>query len=447
MAFESLSDKFQGIFKGIRGHKVLTEENINDVIKEIRIALLDADVNYEVASEFVDTLAKEAVGQQVFKKLSPGETMIKITYDALVKLLGDGDNDVCFNIAKPTVIMLVGLQGTGKTTAIAKLANLYQKVNKKKVLLVAGDIYRPAAIEQLNTLAGQTQTDIYIDRNEKDVAKIAKAAYQKALDEKYDVVLIDTAGRLEIDDVLMDELVRIEKAVPLDEELLLVDAMVGQNAVNVAKTFHEKVRLTGIIMSKLDGDARGGAALSIKRMTGLPIKYASVGEKISDLENFHPEGMANRILGQGDIIGVIEEIQNNIDEAQAMKTSKRLMNGLFDLTDMLSILKQMKKFSMSKLLRMIPGMPKFSDEDIKKLEVELKRVETIINSMTIQERKKPEIIKQNRKMRIAKGSGMKEKDVSLVLDKYFEMSKQMKSMKNGQMNPAALSQMMKNIRK
>lgn len=447
MAFESLTEKFTNIFKRIKGNRTLTEDNMNEVINEIRVALLDADVNYDVANEFIENVREQAIGRKVFQNLSPAETMIKITYDELTKLLGSGDNDVCFNINKPTVIMLVGLQGTGKTTAIAKLASLYTKQNKKRVLIAACDIYRPAAIDQLVTLANSIDVDVYVDRDTKKVANIANAAYNKALAEKYDVLLIDTAGRLEIDDKLMDELNQIEKAVPLDEELLLVDAMVGQNAVNVANTFHSKVKLTGIIMSKLDGDARGGAALSIKKMTNLPIKYASIGEKVTDLENFHPDGMASRILGQGDIIGVIEQIQATIDEQQIMKTNKRIMNGIFDMTDMLAILKQIKKFSMSRFLRLIPGMPKMSDEDIERLQTELKRVETCINSMTIKERKKPELIKQNRRARIAKGSGLKEKDVVKVLDKFDLMAKQMKQYKNGNMNPQMLQQMMNQVKK
>lgn len=447
MAFESLTERFSSIFKKIRGNRTLTEDNMNSVINEIRIALLDADVNYDVANDFIENVRKEAVGRKVYQNLSPGETLIKITYDELTKLLGSGDNDVCFNIGKPTCIMLVGLQGTGKTTAIAKLANLYTKQNKKKVLIVAGDVYRPAAIDQLETLAKSINVDTFIDRNSRDVPSIVNRAYNLALTEKYDVLLIDTAGRLEIDEKLMDELAKIEKAVPLDEELLLVDAMTGQNAVNVANTFHSKVKLTGIIMSKLDGDARGGAALSIKSMTNLPIKYASIGEKVGDLENFHPDGMASRILGQGDIIGVIEQIQTNIDEQQVQKTSKRIMNGIFDMTDMLSILKQMKKFSMSRILRLIPGMPKVSDEQIQQIQVELKRVETCINSMTIKERKNPQLIKQNRKARISKGSGLSQKEVQMVLDKFEIMAKQMKQMKNGNMNPVMLSQMMGQMKK
>lgn len=442
MAFDSLSSKLSSIFKTFKGKGTLSEQNMQEMLKEIRLALLDADVNYEVASQFVEDVKNEAIGQKVLSKLSPNETLIKITHDALKKLLGDGDNDVCFNIGKPTVLMLVGLQGTGKTTAICKLANHYKKVNKKKVLIVAGDIYRPAAIDQLVTLASQAEIEVFVDREDKDVPNIVKRAYDKARNDKYDVLLIDTAGRLEIDEVLMKELQNVEKAVPIDEELLVVDAMVGQNAVNVANTFNKEVRLTGIIMSKLDGDARGGAALSIRKMTNLPIKYASVGEKITDLENFHPDGMASRILGQGDIIGVIEEIQNNIDEDQAQKTSKRIMNGVFDMTDMLSFLKQTKKISMSKILRLIPGVPKLSDEDVHKLEAELKKVETIINSMTLAERKKPEIIKQNRRARIARGCGLREKDVTLVLERFETMKKQMKSMKGGNVNPMMLNQMM-----
>ncbi|CDA37709.1 signal recognition particle protein [Clostridium sp. CAG:568] len=430
MAFENLTDKLSGIFKKLKGQATLTEKNMDDAFKEVRIALLDADVNYDVVNQFMDEVKSEAIGQKVLTKLSPGQQLIKIVHDKLEALLGGGDNDVTFNSGKPTVIMMVGLQGTGKTTTAGKLANLYKTKMKKKVLLCADDTQRPAAIDQLKTLADSIEVDCYIDRIGTKPPLIAKAAFDKARNEKYDVLIIDTAGRLQIDEPLMDELKEIQKIIPVDETLLLVDAMSGQDAVNVATTFNKEIPLTGLVMSKLDGDARGGAALSIRKMTGVPIKYAGVGEKIEDLENFHPDRMADRILGMGDVLTLIEDIQAKIDEKQTEKTSRRLMNGQFDLNDLLSVMKQMKKLgSLSKILGMIPGMPKISQEQMDFIQTELRNYEIIINSMTPQERKKPEIIKASRKSRIVKGCGLSNQEINRLLNRYDAMKKQLPQMK------------------
>lgn len=430
MAFENLTDKLAGIFKKIRGQATLTEKNMDDALKEVRIALLDADVNYDVVNEFIDEVRNEAVGQKVLTKLSPGQQLIKIVHDKLEALLGGGDNDVTFNSGKPTIIMMVGLQGTGKTTTAGKLANLYKTKMHKNVLLCADDTQRPAAIDQLQTLADSIGVDCYVDRTGTRTPLIAKAAYEKAKVEKRDVLIIDTAGRLQIDEPLMAELKEIQKTIPVDETLLLVDAMSGQDAVNVATTFNKEIPLTGLVMSKLDGDARGGAALSIRKMTGVPIKYAGVGEKIEDLENFHPDRMADRILGMGDVLTLIEEIQAKVDEKQTEKTSNRLMNGQFDLNDLLSVMKQMKKLgSFSKILGMIPGMPKITPEQMAFIEQELHNYEIIINSMTPQERKKPEIIKGSRKNRIIKGCGLGNQEVNRLLNRYDAMKKQLPQMK------------------
>lgn len=443
MAFENLTDKLSEIFKKIKGQANLTESNMEDALKEVRLALLDADVNYDVVNSFIDEVQKEAVGQKVLTKLSPGQQLIKIVHEKLEALLGGGDNDVTFNAGKPTVIMMVGLQGTGKTTTAGKLALLYKSKMNKKVLLCADDTQRPAAIDQLKTLADSISVDCYVDRTGTKPPLIALDSYKKAKEEKYDVLILDTAGRLQIDEPLMAELKEIQKIVPVDETLLLVDSMSGQDAVNVATTFNKEIKVTGLVMSKLDGDARGGASLSIRKMTGIPIKYAGVGEKVEDIENFHPDRMADRILGMGDVLTLIEDIKSKIDEKQTEKTSKRLMNGQFDLNDLLSVMKQMKKLgSFSKILGMIPGLPKISNEQMSFIESELKNYEIIINSMTPQERKKPEIIKGSRKNRIINGCGLSNQEVNRLLNRYDAMKKQLPQMK-GVMQMSKMANMMK----
>lgn len=442
MAFENLTDRFQRIFKKIRGQATLTDRNMDDALEEVRLALLDADVNYQVAKDFIAEVRTEALGQQVLTKLSPGQQLIKIVHDRLEALLGGGSNDVTFNSGKPTVILVVGLQGTGKTTTVGKLARLYKTKYGKKVLVCADDTQRPAAIDQLETIAGQVGVDSYADRTGTPTPLIAKAAYEKAWKENYGVLLIDTAGRLQIDRPLMAELKEIQAAVPADETLLLVDAMSGQDAVNVAQAFNREIPLTGLVMSKLDGDARGGAALSIRKMTGVPIKYAGIGEKLEDLENFHPDRMADRILGMGDVLTLIEDIQAKVDEKQTAKTSKRLLSGQFDLNDMLSVMKQIKKLgSLSKILRMIPGLPRIPDEQISTVERELRHFEIIIDSMTMAERKKPEIVKGSRKDRIMSGSGTDAVEVNRLLKRYDAMKKQLPQMR-GMMQMGQMADML-----
>lgn len=436
MAFESLGNRLSGIFKKIKGQATLTEKNMDDMLQEVKKALLEADVNYTVVSSFIEEIKEEAIGQKVLSKVSPGEMVVKIVYDKMEKLLGEGDNDICFNMTgKPTVIMMVGLQGTGKTTSAAKLANLFQTKNKKKVLLGALDIYRPAAVEQLTNLGKKCDpiVDTYSDLNKSPV-DIAKDAYQKALNEHYDILILDTAGRLEIDEKLMKELQDIQKNVEVNETLLTVDSLIGQNATNVALKFNQEIKVTGLVMTKLDGDSRGGAALSIKKLTGIPIKYVGSGEKIDDLENFFPDRMASRILGMGDIVSLVEEIQSKVDEKQAEKTSRRMMQGQFDLVDMLSIMKQMNKLGpLSKIIALVPNAPKLSSEQIDQAQIALKRTEVIINSMTKEERRRPEMIKANRKLRIASGSGTTPKDVNNLLESYEQMKKQMSNYKNNPM--------------
>ena len=429
MAFESLSDRFQGIIKKVKGQSKLTEANMEEMLKEIRVALLEADVNFKVVKEFVNNVKEKALGQEVFLKVSPSQMIVKIVHDELEALLGADQCEIKFEMNKPTVIMMCGLQGSGKTTHTGKLALLFKNKLHKKVLLVAGDVYRPAAIDQLQTIANQVGVDILNLGDKVSPVEIACRGVKKAYDERYDVVIIDTAGRLAIDEKLMQELVDIEEKVKPTEELLLVDAMSGQDAVNVAKAFNEKLHLTGMIMSKLDGDARGGASLSIKHLTGIPIKYAGMGEKLTDLEIFHPDRMADRILGMGDVVSLVEKVQEQIDEKQAKKTVNKMMSGHFDLNDMLAQMEQINKLgSMGGLLKLIPGMPKISEEDQEKAKKQMDKTKAIIFSMTPQERKDPSIIKNSRKVRIARGCGMTNQDVNRVLNQYDQMKKMMKEM-------------------
>lgn len=429
MAFESLSEKLQGIFKKISGQAKLTESNMDDMLKEIRIALLEADVNYKVVRDFVEDVKQKAIGEKVLTKVSPSQMLVKIVNDEITSLLGEGDPEIHFELNRPTNIMLVGLQGTGKTTSIGKLAYLLKNKQNKKVLLVAGDIYRPAAIDQLVTLANQVGVDVYEDRSGTKPPEIAKQAYAKALKERYDVVLIDTAGRLQINQELMDELKEIQANIPVKETLLLVDALSGQDAINVANSFNAQVKLTGLIMSKLDSDARGGAALSIKKMTGVPIKFAGVGEKVTDLEPFHPDRMANRILGMGDVVSLVEKAQEEIDQEKAMKTTKKIMSGNFGLDDMVDIIHQVKRLGpLGKVIKMLPGMPKVTDEQIAKGEGAQNLLEVVVSSMTKNERKHPEIIKASRKNRIAEGSGTSVQEVNKVLKSYDQMKLAVKQM-------------------
>ena len=440
MAFESLSDKLSHIFKKIRGQARLTEANMEEMLKEIRVALLEADVNYKVVKEFTNNIREKAIGQEVLSKLNPSQMLVKIVHDELVDLLGSDDSELHYQSGRPTVIMMVGLQGSGKTTTTGKLAYLMKNKLHKKVLLAAGDVYRPAAIDQLDTLAKSVGVDIVNMGTNVSPVVIAKTAKEKALAEKYDVVIIDTAGRLQIDEQLMQELNDIKNEVSPDEILLLVDAMAGQDAVNVANTFNERLSLTGVVMAKLDGDARGGAALSIAHMTGVPIKFSGVGEKLTDLDVFHPDRMADRILGMGDIMTLVEKAQEEIDEKEARKAVNKMASGKFDLEDMLEQMKQVKKLgSLGGLLKLIPGMPKITPEQQELAEKEMKNIEVLINSMTPEERHNPDILKYSRKIRIANGSGKTPADLNRMLKKYEQMKEAMKRMeqyrKSGKMPP------------
>ncbi len=435
MAFESLTEKFSNIVKKIKGQSRLTEDNMDEVLKEVKIALLEADVNYKVVKDFINDVKEKAIGEKVFSELHPSEMVIKIVRDELVELLGSDNTKLEYAKRNPTIILLVGLQGSGKTTTAAKLANLMKTKEGKKVLLAACDVYRPAAIDQLEQLAKQIDVDVYIDRNSKNPVEISNKALEKAKYDNYDVLLVDTAGRLQIDEDLMNELKEMKEKIQPNEILLLTDAMAGQDSVNVAKTFNEMLGITGVVMSKMDGDSRGGAALSIAKITGAPIKFIGVGEKVSDIDVFHADRAAERILGMGDVLTLIDKVQENIDEKEARRAMKKMEDGKFTLTDMLAQMKQVQKLgSFGGLLKLIPGMPKISDQQLASAESEMKKFETIINSMTPYEREHPEILKNSRKIRIARGSGKTTADVNRVLKKYEQskmMMKQMKNMKNG----------------
>ena len=442
MAFEALTEKFSKVIKKIKGESHLTEKNMDEMLKEVRIALLEADVNYKVVKDFVNNVKEKALGEKVFDKLNPSEMVVKIVRDELVNLLGSDSCELVYNKNKPTIILLVGLQGSGKTTTAGKLALLMKSKLNKKVLLAACDVYRPAAIDQLDQIAKQINVPLInmgINVNPVDIALKAK---EEAYNDHYDVLIIDTAGRLQIDETLMTELKNIKGKVNPDEILLLTDAMAGQDSVNVAKKFNEDLKLTGAIMSKMDGDSRGGAALSIAHVTGVPIKFIGTGEKLSDLDIFHPDRMAERILGMGDVLTLIDKVSENIDEKEAKKSVKKMVEGNFTLDDMLKQMKQVQKLgSLGGLLKLIPGMPKINDAQLGAAEKEMKNFEVIINSMTPEERAHPEILKNSRKVRIANGSGKTNADVNKVLKKYDQMKLMMKQMKgkNGKFNMPNMS--------
>ncbi len=440
MAFENLTEKLSRVFKKLRGQARLTESNMDEMLKEIRIALLEADVNYKVVKEFIANVKEKAIGQDVLTKLNPSQMITKIVHDELEDLLGGGENEIKYQNNRPTVILLVGLQGSGKTTSAGKLAYLMKNKLHKKVLLAAGDVYRPAAIEQLKQIAESIDVPVFSKGILVSPVQIAKEAKEKAFNDHYDVLIIDTAGRIAIDEALMNELSEIKKEVQPDEILLLVDAMSGQDAVNVANAFNDLLSLTGIIMSKLDGDARGGAALSIRHMTGVPIKFSGVGEKVSDLDVFHADRMADRILGMGDVMTLVEKAQEEIDEKEARRAANKMMSGKFDLDDMLQQMKQVQKLgSLGGLMKLIPGMPKMTPEQQQFAEKEMKNFEIIINSMTFEERHNPEILQYSRKIRIANGSGKQVSDVNRVLKKYEQSKEMMKKMeqykKSGRLPP------------
>ena len=450
MAFEGLSAKLQEVTRKLRGKARITESDLNEMLREVKLALLEADVNYAIVKEFINTIQEKALGQDVLKSLTPGQQVIKIVKDELVELLGGTESKINFTPNPPTIIMLVGLQGSGKTTTAGKLANLLRKQGKKP-LLVACDVYRPAAIKQLQVVGGQLNIPVYANENSKDVVKIARQAIDVAISKLNDVVILDTAGRLHIDEELMTELKNVKANVKPHEILLVVDAMTGQDAVNVAKSFNEALGIDGVVLTKLDGDTRGGAAISVKKITGRPIKFAATGEKLSDIEVFYPERMASRILGMGDVLSIIEKAEEAIDLEEAEKLEKQLKKKKdLDLDDYLTQLRQIKKMgSFSSLLKMIPGMNQL--KDVKVDDKEFVRIEAMISSMTKEERQNPKLLNGNRRVRIAKGSGTSVQEINKFM-KSFEMtqkmmrkmkdSKNMKKMMKG-MNTADLKNMLK----
>ena len=441
--FDNLSSKLERAFQVLKGHGKITEINVAETLKEVRRALLDADVNFKIAKEFTSRVKEKALGQKVLTSLQPGQLMIKIVKDELTELMGS--NAIGLNLeSKPTVILMSGLQGSGKTTFTGKLALHLQKKHKKKPLLVACDIYRPAAIDQLNVIAEQLGVDIYQDREEKNPVKIAKIALKIAKQQKNDVEIIDTAGRLAIDNVLMDEIKSIHETVKPSETLFVVDSMTGQDAVNTAKAFNEVLNFDGVILTKLDGDTRGGAALSIKSVVNKPIKFIGTGEKMEALDVFHPDRMADRILGMGDVVSLVERAQEQFDKEQARRINKKIAKNQFGYDDFLSQIQQVKKMgNMKDLMGMIPGVSKLS-KDIDIDDEAFNGVEVIINSMTPKERSQPQIMNHNRKIRIAKGSGKSLDEVNQMVKQFEQMSKMMKMMQGGK--GKHIMQMMQNMR-
>ena len=428
--FESLSDRLQDVVHKIKGYGKITEENISEMMREIRLSLLEADVNYKVVKEFTNNVKEKALGEEVNKSLSPGEVFVKIVKDELTELLG-GENTPLNVSGNPATLMLVGLQGSGKTTTIGKLANYLRKNNKKKPLLVACDVYRPAAIDQLKQIGKELNIEVYSEGKGNPV-EISKNGIKYAKDNGYDYVLIDTAGRLQIDESLMDELDNIQKEVNPDETILVIDSMMGQDAINVINGFNDKIKLSGVILTKLDGDTRGGVALSVKHLTNLPIKFIGVSEKMDGLTPFYPERMASRILGMGDILSIVEQVQNEIDEKEAEETAKKMMRGNFDLEDFLNQLNQIKKLGpLENLLKLLPGAKKMGLNNVNIDPKIMKRTEAIVLSMTPEERRDPSILKASRKKRIADGSGTTVTDVNRLLNQFEDMKKMMKMMSNG----------------
>ncbi|HYW72357.1 MAG TPA: signal recognition particle protein [Pyrinomonadaceae bacterium] len=437
--FESLSDKLKRTLKNLRGEGVLTKEHVDAALREIRLALLEADVNYKVAKDFIASVKAKAEGQQVWLELKPSEQVVKIVFDELVELLGGTSSRLVFTKSSPNVVMIVGLQGSGKTTSTGKIARWLAQNQQRKPLLLSTDVYRPAAREQLKVIAKATGQSIFEKPETNDPLDLTRGAWQHARDTGYDTLLIDTAGRLHIDDQLMEELVRIKSETHPVEILFVADAMTGQDAVRSAEEFHRRVGITGVVLTKMDGDARGGAALSIKQVTGQPVKFVGVGEKYDALEPFYPDRVAQRILGMGDVLSLIEQVQDKIDQADAEAQFEKLQKNQFTLDDFRSQLRQVKKLgSFSKILKLLPdqllggvGMPDLTDEQSEMMEKELKRTEAIIDSMTREERLNHIILNANRRRRIARGSGTTVQQVNALIKQYTEMRRMMQGMFSG----------------
>ena len=428
--FESLGDRLQNAIHKIKGYGKITNDNISDMMREIRLALLEADVNYQVVKEFTNNVKEKALGEEVQRSIKPGELFVKIVKDELTDLLGKEKAPLNVN-GNPAVLMLVGLQGSGKTTTIGKLANYLRKKNNKKPLLVACDVYRPAAIDQLISLGKQLNIPVYTE-GKTDPVEISKNSINYAKENGYDYVLIDTAGRLQIDEVLMDEVKNISESVKPQEVLLVIDSMMGQDAINVINGFNDKLKLSGVILTKLDGDTRGGVALSVRHLTNVPIKFIGVSEKLDGLDYFDPERMAGRILGMGDIVALVEKAQDAISEEEAMNTAKKMQSGKYDLEDFLKQMKQIKRLGpLENIIKMLPGAKKMGLNNVNIDPKQIARVEAIVLSMTKEERRNPDIIKASRKTRIAKGSDVTVTEVNRLLDQFQNMKKMMKQMSSG----------------
>lgn len=434
--FDSLTNRLNKAFKNITGKGKLSEKNMDEMLKEVRMSLLEADVNYRVVKDFIANIKEKAMGTEVLDALDPSQMVVKIVRDELVALLGESETSIHFKEEGITTVMMVGLQGTGKTTASAKIANLLKKKKDRNVLLAACDVVRPAAIEQLQTLGQQIGVEVYSEGVEVDALTTAKNAYQYAKDNGFDTVLFDTAGRLHIDDELMQELENISKAIKPDDILLTVDAMTGQDIINVAQSFHERLNVSGLVLTKLDGDARGGGILSVRAVTNVPVMFVGLGEKIEDLDIFYPDRMAERILGMGDLMTLIEQAEDKMDKEAAEKSAERMMSGKFDLNDMLVQLEQVSKMgSISKIMKLIPGMNQMaSNMDELKTDNKLKYTKAMIQSMTPYERENPDVIRSGRKRRIARGSGTQVGDVNRLISQFEKTRQMMKQMGKMQQN-------------
>ncbi|MCI2154024.1 MAG: signal recognition particle protein [Solobacterium sp.] len=453
MAFDSLSDRLNKTMRNIAGKGKLTDANMEDMLKEVRVALLEADVNYKVVKDFLNKVREEARGQQVLSSVEPGQQLVKIVHDEIVNLLGTEQAELQFKPQGITVIMMAGLQGTGKTTSVAKIAKLTKKKYNRKPILIAADVIRPAAIEQLQTLGREIDTEVFTEGTETSALKTVQDGMVYAEEHGYDTVFIDTAGRLHIDEALMQELKDINESVHPDEILLTVDAMTGQDIVNVAKTFQEQLPLTGLVVTKFDGDSRGGGVLSVKAITGLPVKFVGEGEKIDDMDVFYPDRMADRILGMGDVVSLVEKAQEKMDMEEAERVGQRMLNGEFTMDDMLSQFEQVQKLGpLGGILKMIPGFSQYSDMiDEAKASDSMKHTKAIIQSMTKEERRDPSRMRGSMKRRVAAGSGTSLTDVNRCINQYEKMKKVMSQIgsmsRSGKLDEDHLEQMMNSAQK
>lgn len=442
--FDNLTNRLSQVVKNLRGQGRLTEDNIQDALREVRVALLEADVALPVVRDFIARVREKAMGQEVLQSLTPGQQFIGVVHKELTHLMGEQAAPLNFATQPPAVFLMAGLQGAGKTTSTGKLTRIIREAGKKKILVVSCDVYRPAAIEQLKVVASQAGVDFFPSSGDQKPADIARAALEHARRHLYDVLIVDTAGRLHVDEAMMAEIKELHALLKPIETLFVVDAMQGQDAVNTAKAFSDALPLTGVILTKLDGDARGGAALSVRHITGKPVKLVGVGEKLTGIEVFHPERMASRVLGMGDVLSLIEEAQRSVDHAEALKTVQKLKSGKgFDLEDFLAQMQQMKKLGgLGNLVDKLPGAGKIGADDLAKGEKEMRRIEAIIHSMTPEERRRPEILKASRKRRIASGSGVQVQDVNRLLNQFEQAQKMMKMMGKG----GGLAKMMRGMK-